>query len=83
MTVASKLAYEMDRRDVKLWPKTFVPATASTVMLMLMLSEKWVVKTWDAATQAALAAVALAPKFVSKLAVNVGLIFKMIPLRFS
>ena len=64
---------------MELWPKTFVPATASTVMLMLMLSENWLVKTWAAATQAAFAAVAFAPKFVSKLAVNVGLMIKMIP----
>ena len=64
---------------MELLPKTLVPATASTVMLMLILSEKWLVKTWAAATQAALAAVAFAPKFVSKLAVNVGVMIKVIP----
>jgi hypothetical protein len=48
-------------------------------MLMLMSSEKWLVKIWAAAVQAALAAVAFAPKLVSKFAVNVGVITKAIP----
>jgi hypothetical protein len=63
---------------MKLCPKTFVPGTASTVMLMLMSSVKRPVKTWAAATQAALAAAASAPKFVSKLAVNVGVMTRII-----
>ena len=70
----------MDRRLAKLSPKTFVPGTASTVMLMLMSSVKLLVKIWAAATQAALAAAASAPKFVSKLAVNVGVMTRRVSL---
>lgn len=68
----------MDSRLAKLSPKTFVPGTASTVMLMLMSSMKLLVKTWAAATQAASAAAASAPKFVSKFAVNVGVMTRRV-----
>ena len=59
--------------------KTCVPGSASTVMLMWMLSEKRLVKTSAAVIQAAFAAVASAPKFVSNLAVNVGVMIKRSP----
>ena len=68
----------MEIRDVLLSPNTLVPATASTVMLMWMSSEKLLVKISAAAAQAALAAAAFAPKFVSKRAVNVGVMIKTI-----
>jgi hypothetical protein len=47
-------------------------------MLTWMSSVKWLVKTWAAASQAAFAAAAFAPKFVSKLAVKVGVMTRTI-----
>jgi hypothetical protein len=43
------------------------------------LSEKWLIKTWAAASQAFLAAGASAPKLVPKSDVNVGVMITMIP----
>src|SRR5580765_2314558 len=45
-----------------------------------MSSEKAWTKIWDAAIQAALAAVAFTPKLVSNLAVNVGVMIKAVAL---
>ena len=47
--MANKSAYEMDTVAGKLSPRAFVPGSASTVMLMWMSSEKWLVKTSAAA----------------------------------
>ena len=48
----------MDTKPGKLSPKTLGPGTASTVMLIWMLSVKWLVKALAAASQEALAAAA-------------------------
>jgi len=48
-------------------------------MLILMSSLKWVVKTSEAAIHASCAADAFVPKLVLKLAVNVGVIIRVIP----
>ena len=67
------------RNQVKRLPlKAIGVVSTSTVMLMVMSSEKWVVKTWAAAIHAALAAVASAPKLMSKAAVNVGVMTRRI-----
>jgi hypothetical protein len=63
----------MEKSEVLLWPKIDVPATASTEMLIWILSAKLDVNTCAAASHAAFAAAAFAPKFVVKAAVNVGL----------
>lgn len=62
----------MDTKPGKLSPKAPGFVIASTVMFMWMSSENASVKTFAAAIHAALAAVALTPKFMSNPDVNVG-----------